>query len=330
MAKEILLYGGVYDFSAERFINQVESAKSQDITLRINSDGGDPESSYGMIAKFRDHPKKTLVKIDGKAHSTALYFAIAANEVEALNVSTGVLHRAAYPEWVERNSDLMTESRVSVLKKINDDLRSIVESNVDVDKLESISGVSLDDLFSLENRIDVRLSAEQMESVGIVNTVKSLTPEIQSSINSFIDIAIAAEYGEKHVVDASKNDEFIKENKKKNNKMTIENLQAEHPALYAQVVNVGVSQEKDRVEAILAYSDIDMKACKDAVYSGEPLSQKFMAEMNVKGMKATVAKEIEEDSAEDVQESGDPEKTKEEQSLEAFNADLKKIQGKTK
>ena len=55
MATEILLYSSIYSFSAESFIKEMEAASGNDVVLRINTPGGDPQAGFGMIAKFAEH-----------------------------------------------------------------------------------------------------------------------------------------------------------------------------------------------------------------------------------------------------------------------------------
>ncbi len=57
MAKEILLYTGIYSYSAANFIRELEDNKGEDICVRGNCGGGSMFDTYGMIAKFKEHPK---------------------------------------------------------------------------------------------------------------------------------------------------------------------------------------------------------------------------------------------------------------------------------
>ena len=112
MAKEIILYSDINRYSSEAFISALEEAKNEDIVVRMNTNGGDPEYTYGMIAKLQEKKagKKTL-RIDGKAHSSGLFIVPFFDNVEALDASKGLLHRAAYPSFVESDRELFTETR---------------------------------------------------------------------------------------------------------------------------------------------------------------------------------------------------------------------------
>jgi hypothetical protein len=69
---------------------------------------------------------------------------------------------------------------------------------------------------------------------------------------------------------------------KTNNKMTKEELKQQHPDVYASIMNEGAIQEKDRVQAWLAFSEIDMNAVQEGIEKGDNVTQKTMAEMGVK------------------------------------------------
>jgi len=70
----------------------------------------------------------------------------------------------------------------------------------------------------------------------------------------------------------------------KSEKMNKTELKQLHPAVYAEILAEGATQERDRVEAILTYVDVDAKACTEMVKAGATPTQKFYAEMNRKAL----------------------------------------------
>jgi hypothetical protein len=74
--------------------------------------------------------------------------------------------------------------------------------------------------------------------------------------------------------------------------MTIEKLKAEHPELFAQVVAMGVSSERDRVTAWSVFAEIDPKAVAEGIKGGENISQTAMAEFTLKKLSATSVEKI--------------------------------------
>jgi hypothetical protein len=114
--------------------------------------------------------------------------------------------------------------------------------------------------------------------------------------------------------------------------MTIEQLKAEHPALFAEVLALGIAKEKDRVEACLAFIEVDAAGVKAAIESGKDLSQKQMADFALKAVSAGTLKAIEAGNANPVKtdETASKEKSEKEKELSAFEDSLRAELGLTK
>lgn len=318
MAKEILLYSSIYSYSAEQFITAMEENKNNDVVLRINTNGGGPEDGFGMIAKFAEHKKSKKIKVDGKAYSMGLFFLAYSDDVEALDVTEFLAHRAAYPQWFEK-SEYMTEALWDNLNRINSNLRSALEAKIDVAKFEKLKGVKMDDIFSNKSRVDVFLSAEEAKEIGLIDRIVKITPEKKSEIESHM-LRIAAEY---NGISVSK--EPVKTETNKSKIMNLETLKADHPALYSQVKALGASEEKDRVGAWLAFVDVDPEAVSRGIKEGTSISQTAMAEFSRKAFSANALKGIEKDSpgAVKTDEVDSKVKTEKEKELEKFQAEVK-------
>tara|TARA_R110002051_G_scaffold38727_3_gene82098 strand:- start:1325 stop:2260 length:936 start_codon:yes stop_codon:yes gene_type:complete len=267
MAKEILLYKPVNTDSAIEVVNALEDARVEDIVLRINTSGGGPEDMYSIIAKFTEHEGNKIIKVDGKAYSAGAFLLAYSNNVEALDTSKFLIHRASYGQVFEK-SPRMTKELWDNLKSINESMREGFEAKVDADKFKEVSGVSLDEVFSLDSRIDVFLNAKQAKEIGLVDRIVKITPEIQSRLEAF------------HNEEAY---EIVKPNSKLNN-MKIDQMKADHPELFAQVLALGVSQEQDRVESVMVFAHLDLDKSKEILASGNCLSEKDKAEFSLKAM----------------------------------------------
>lgn len=301
MPKEILLYSGIYDFVAESFITKMEAAKDDDITLRINTGGGDVQSGFGMIAKFAEHKGVKNIKVDGKANSMGAFFLAYADNVEALDVSEIVLHRAAYPSWVESREGFKDSEEFKGLVSINSSLRKGLESKIDIVAFEKETKVTLDSMFSTDSRIDVSLTPKQALKIGLINKVNKLTSKMSAEIQSNT-YTIAAEFG----VDLKniKADilPVIKDKPKTITKMTIEDLKANHSEVYNQIFakgsEAGIAERNDTVEAWLIFNDADAKTVSEGIKSGEKLSQAKMAELTRASFTKEELKKEEEATAE--------------------------------
>ena len=107
---EILLYGSIDGESSSDFIEDFteKTANNEDVVVRVNTPGGNPEYTFGMVAKFSEYTGKKKIQVDGKAYSGGLYFLCYGEENESLDVSEFLLHRAAYPSYYENDVEFFT------------------------------------------------------------------------------------------------------------------------------------------------------------------------------------------------------------------------------
>lgn len=302
MQKELYLYSPIYDFVAETLVSQMEEFKDSEIVLRVNTPGGSVFANHGICAKMSELGN-VHIKVDGAAMSSGAILLPYAKFVECLDVSTFLLHRADM--YVESEADK------AFLARINKDLKTKLLLKVDADIFKEVTGVSIDEMFNSEKRIDVILDAKQAKKIGLVNKVNKLTPAEVEAFNNKM-FAIAA------IVNP------IADQSTKPKTMNVEKLKAEHPEVVAQVLAMGVAKEKDRVEACLAFIEIDAAGVKAAIESGKDLSAKQMAEFAVKALNKESLEAIKKDSAPGVATKEPEAKTEKENELEAFKAAFKK------
>jgi ATP-dependent Clp protease protease subunit len=313
MPKELYLYSGIYDFTAEALIASMAENEGEDITIRVNSGGGSVFAGWGIIAKMKEREGKTTVKLDGAAMSMAAFMLAFADKVEALDVSTIMLHRA--------DMYVTTPEDQAFLNDVNKKLRSKLEQKIDLSKLPAKKAITMDQLFDPENRVDLFLTAKEAKAIGLVDKINQIDAK---EMEAFKRLA------------ASAGDFFTPQSniqtQKPKIKMTIEQLKAEHPALFAEVLALGIAKEKDRVEACLAFIEVDAAGVKAAIESGKDLSQKQMADFALKAVSAGTLKAIEAGNANPVKtdETASKEKSEKEKELSAFEDSLRAELGLTK
>ncbi len=322
MKKELYLYSGIYSFTAEDFIRQLEENKNADIVVRMDTNGGDPQAAWGMVAKMKEHKKDITIKVDGRANSTGAYMLPYAKTVEALNTSSFIIHRAAYPAYYEEK--YMTEAEKADLADVNKDLRAALEAKVDPVKFSMLTGVTFDEIFDPSKRIDVRLDAATAKAVGLVDKINNIN---DSKIAAFKD-RIFSDDDYKVTTEAEDKPKEIE--KPLNNKiMKLAELKEKHPDLFAVVSKMGADAERDRVGAWMAFADVDMEAVTKGINDGSALTGKAMAEFSRKAMSATALKGIEKDStgAVETEEQKKTAETEKSKSIEAFTAEVNKNLG---
>lgn len=282
MAKEILLYTSFSSWSVADFINTLEANKGNEICIRINSPGGSVYDGFGAIAKYKEFPSDKKIKVDGRADSMAAYMVAMTptDQVECLDVSTFTFHRAAMPAWFEADARYFTEDVRESLNTVNSTLRGFIESKVTAEKWKKVTGVSLDDMFSLNSRIDVPVSSEKMKQLGMVATINKITPKKLAEIKSYCP-ELAAEY--EPMVEASTDTNIENKNQ---NKMTLQDVKA-NSEIYAAIKAEVLAEEKDRIESFGAFKDVDAKAVLEAILSGESYRSSFGAKMQAAALKNT-------------------------------------------
>jgi len=292
MRKQILLYSAIYAYTAASFIKDLADNKNSNIEIRVNTPGGSVLDGYGMIAQISEHEKDIFLKVDGQAASMGaiLCLFVPTQNIEALDVSTFLFHRAAYGWWIEDDKKAFTPELQASLKKVNDHLRAAMEGKFTADQWFKETGVSLDDLFSIDSRIDVEISAEQAKRLGIIGSIKTITPEKRAEINSLSAKIAAIRLPETATATATTNSPAAvptnNDSNKKTNKMTLPEFKAANPEGYEAILKEGAKEERDRVGSFLTFAHLDLKACIEGIESGEKITQKQMSEFTLKGIQS--------------------------------------------
>jgi ATP-dependent protease ClpP protease subunit len=273
MAKDILIYGDVQTFMAAEFIRSVDELNESDpLVVRINTNGGDPQTSFGMIAKFQEFNGEKIVRVDGKAYSTGFFMCCFADNVEALDVSQFLIHRAAYPGWIESNPDYFTDDLKANLKTVNDSLLKALKSKIDVEAFEKISGTTLKEIFSMDSRKDVFIDAKQAKKIGLVSKINKITPTMAAEISNSYAASMAAVYQPENPSAENQN--------KNQNKMNKEDFKKENPEAYKAIVKdsteAGVKTETERVAAWMEHVEVDPQAVKKGIESGKEITKDEM------------------------------------------------------
>jgi len=298
MAKEIFLFDSISQDTAKSFSRELTNAADENVTVQVLSQGGDVGAGYTMLAAMKKHGNVFLSAM-GYADSMAAMMFCYAKDASCLDISRFMFHRAAY--FFEQD---MTEAERKELNRVNTYIRQGIESKVGSEKWEQVTGVSLDEMFSMDGRIDVLVDAEQALEMGLVSSIESVTNEvIQNIAASSPKMAIAMSMQKQ--LKAEKKPESKKENINSNNQipknMTVEEIQTKHPEAYKEILAQGIEQERDRVEAWVTFNDIDAEAVKAGIESGKGINQKATAEFMRKSLSAEQLKNIEADSNKSVE-----------------------------
>lgn len=112
----------------------------------------------------------------------------------------------------------------------------------------------------------------------------------KDAIGTFIDgIASFDEVVSMILSDSKKGVNTNKNNNSNSNKMNKEEIKQQHPAVYSEILQEGVSQEQERRAGWNAFKEIDPKAVEEGIASGLPIKQ---SEVNSFIVKATSVKKV--------------------------------------
>jgi ATP-dependent protease ClpP protease subunit len=278
MAKELYLYSPIYDFVAESLMAQIDERMGEEAVIRSNTPGGSVFANYGICAKIQEHGNVTI-KVDGNASSSGANMLFYAKRVECLDVTTFVLHRA--------DMFISTPEDQAFLDKINKDLKSKMLARVDKEVFKEVTGYTIEQMFDPEKRIDIKLDAKQAKKIGLVQKINKLSPQEIEAFNSrFFDIAATTQ-------NENTNPKTIKT-------MTLAELKASHPAVFAEAVQIGLAQgadqERERINAWAHFMDVDAKSVKEGIASGKAITQAQTFELMEKKFSAKAVSDLEKDS----------------------------------
>lgn len=92
----IYLYDAIDSYwgvSAESFVKELNGIDAKNISLHINSPGGDVFDARAIATAIKNHPATITAKIDGLAASAATYIALAADSVEMSDGAFFMIHK---------------------------------------------------------------------------------------------------------------------------------------------------------------------------------------------------------------------------------------------
>lgn len=278
MAKPLLLYSGIWDYTAERLVNlMTDVPENEDLEIYMNSTGGSVFAGWAIIGAMNKRSGKKYILVAGMAASMAAFMLLFADKREGLNSSQYLLHRA--DGYVESEEDQKW------LDNINKDLRKQMEMRMNMEVFNEVTGVTMDEIFDPKKRINVLLDASQAKKIGLIDKVIKLEPKEAKAFNeqfvAFADFSDPTQGTDPQRSEPTKPIES-NINPKKVVKMTLAELQAAHPELYAQIVTTATNAERDRVGSFMAFIEYDRENVIKAVNEGTAFTGKVMTEMTVK------------------------------------------------
>lgn len=279
---EILIYSEIVspgwkwdesEMSAVDFDKALKAVKGANkLTLRINSPGGTATEAVAMRAMLLNaNFPEVEVHVDGLCASAAtLLTCLPGAKVIMAEGSYFMIHNPWSIAW--GNAEQM-ERTVNTLRKMEGDFRAIYNKACGQDDATIKDWMDKETWFSAQEAVDVGFAQEVLEAEPVAasvdptmmsamqdmyrNTPKAVVvkPEISPE-----EPAVAAGESAEHTFNSEEETEHmdIKD-------LTLEELQAQNPALYQSVMSAGSESERKRIEEIddltpAGYEDMATKA----------------------------------------------------------------------
>lgn len=322
------------------FFDQIAQAMRDDpeaeLLTRINSQGGNPDFGMSFITKVQEMDNIRILG-EGGVNSMALFALCYVEQADVIDTASGVFHRAAYDRWIEESEGFMDSIYYEKLVYSNKNLEKAFRAKVDVAALEALpqmmeKGWKLKDIFSLDSRHEVLLTAKDMKKIGLANNIIQITPKQRADIQQREKAMFACKNFEEYRLAASAAIKQDEPNKPTTTMTTLEELKAQNPALYAAAiaagkqdgVTEGVEQEKARVEGWNAFRSIDAAAVDAGIQSGKVITPTDIAVFSAKAVSPENLKKLSAENPPAVDPANPPAKTEDpkDAELNAFRADL--------
>lgn len=296
---ELILYGEISDYSwygdeitPAEFNNDLKTLGAvEEITVRINSGGGDVFAAVAIYTRLKEHKAKITVKIDGWCASAATIIAMAGDTIE---ISVGGIFMIHDPA-----AGVLGYYKADELKKIADELETIKQSIVNC--YMTVSDKSEEEIKSLMTD-ETWFTGQEAVEAGFCTAV--MFTEVQTEVEDAEKVivnSIPISISGFHTVPKgllgyanSHNNKPNAENSKEDKKMTLEELKKNHPEVanaYKNEIMAGmggadqtaaVDAERARIKAIdeitlPGFEDMANKAKYEEPVSAEAFAMQIVA-----------------------------------------------------
>lgn len=256
---EILLYDQIASFhdedwgytNARALVKEIKALGNiKNITLRINSVGGDVFQAQTMYNYLKSHPANITVRIDGLAASAASLVAMAGDKIIMPANSLMMIHNPSGLVWGE-SKDMKKEA--AVLDMIRDIIASayIEKTGLDREKINSL----MDD----ETWLTAKEAHELKFCDEVEEAVEITAMAVKNGIifkNGFgfarVDENLSAKFP-KNAVNIKAKKTVANTPKEEKTEMDIKNvadLEREFPELVTEIRNTAVNTERERLKTL--------------------------------------------------------------------------------
>lgn len=278
-----------------------QDSRVKGFVIKTDSGGGATGAVQLMIDAINKvketKPVYALVEKGGMAGSAAYGIISASNKIyseDEMNIVGSVGTMIQFSGKPHGNVDTDGEKTVMLYATKSTAKNKAFEEAINNDNYDLIINELLDPIN--ENFISNVLSNRpQLEGTSYDNghTVFS-----KDAVGTFIDgIASFDEVVSMILSDSKKGVNTNQNNNSNSNKMNKEEIKQQHPAVYAEILQEGISQEQERVSSWTAFKEIDSKAVEQGIASGLQIKQSEVNSFIAKASSASKVADMKSDNA---------------------------------
>lgn len=240
---ELTLYGDIgdsfwEDISAKRLVQELETLDVENITLNISSNGGGTTAAIAIANALKRHKARVIANIDGIAASAATIITSACDIVRMPKNALFMIHN---PWTIAMGEEKDFEKMAETLSKVKN---SIIETYIDK------TGMNKEKLSELMDK-ESWFNANEAKEYGFVDEITDNT-DMEIIENKILSHGMVFNMTKFKNFKISNNSNV--NNKKEEEKMTLEELKNKFPEFYDQVFNegkeAGINKENERMKAI--------------------------------------------------------------------------------
>ena len=240
---ELTLYGDIgdsfwEDISSKRLVEELESLDAENITLNISSNGGGVTAAIAIANALKRNKARVIANIDGIVASAATIITSACDVVRMPKNALFMIHN---PWTIAMGEEKDFEKMAETLSKVKN---SIIETYIDK------TGMNKEKLSELMDK-ESWFNANEAKEYGFVDEITDNT-DMEIIENKILSHGMVFNMTKFKNFKISNNSNV--NNKKEEEKMTLEELKNKFPELYDQVFNegkeAGINKENERMKAI--------------------------------------------------------------------------------
>ena len=238
---------GIPAASPNAFRQELSKYSSQNITVWIDSWGGDTTAAAGIYNALKEHKGKVTVKIDGKAVSAASVIAMAGDVIQMSPVAVMMIHNP----WTSVSGEAKDMRRVA-------DVLDVVKDTI-INAYQLKTGKSRDKISEMMDN-ETYMSAQTAKTEGFADEIlyqdsEATDKKVENSFMlSRLAIQNSASASMRKFIENFR-DELKNEEDPDMQISTIEDLKNQKPDLYNQVKNDVLVSERSRITALDALDD---------------------------------------------------------------------------